>query len=205
MRQDCQIRGLTMSLTKAHTVHVKGHVTHNLPGRQRIMVYLQPHGPLSGPLSLRPTQADGKGDFDIRGVGPGSYSLTAVINEGSRSYQARAPVEVGNINVERVNLVIGAGIEVTGHITIEGTETVDVSNVRVMLQPRETGGIMFGGISQGRLDDGRTFRLQDVAPGLFNLMVTGLPSGSYVKSAHSEQVDVLAVGVNTESTLAPLT
>jgi hypothetical protein len=199
-----QLRGLTLSLTKAHTVHVKGHVAYGLPGRQRVMVYLQPRGTMSGPMALRPSQADAKGDFDIRGVGPGSYSLTAVINEGSKPYQARAPVEVGSTNLEKVSLVIGPGIEVTGHVGIDGTETMDLSSVRLMLQPRETGGIMFGGFSPARLDEGYSFRLQDVTPGVFNLMVTGLPSGAYVKSAHSEQTDVLVSGLNTEVPPAPV-
>jgi hypothetical protein len=73
-----------------------------------------------------------------------------------------------------------------------------------MLQPRETGGIMFGGFSPARLDEGRAFKLQDVSVGLFNLIVTGLPSGFYVKSVRSDQTDVLASGLNTEAPPAPL-
>src|SRR5260370_25644754 len=105
------------------------------------MVYLLPRtSSIGGPL--RPTQVDAKGDFDIRGVAPGSYSLTAVINDGSKSYQARAPIDVGSANIEKNNLTIGPGIEVTGHVRIEGTETADLSNFRLMVQPRDTRRIM---------------------------------------------------------------
>ena len=128
----------------------------------------------------------------------------AVINDGSKSYQARAPIDVGIVNIEKTNLTIGPGIEVTGHGRIEGTETADLSNLRLMLQQRETGGIMFGGFSPAKLDDTRAFKLQDVSAGLFNLMVTGLPSGFYVKSVRSDQTDVLASGLNTEVQPAPL-
>src|SRR5260370_21247414 len=198
-----QLRDIMLRLSKAHTVHVKGHVAYSLPGRQRVMVYLLARtSGMAGPP--RPTQVDTKGDFDIRGVAPGSYSLTAVINDGSKSYQARAPIDVGGTNIEKANLTIGPGIEVTGHVRIEGTETADLSNLRLILQARETGGIMFGGFSPARLDDARAFKLQDVSPGLFNLMVTGLPSGFYVKSARSEQTDVLASGLNTEVPPGPL-
>ncbi len=200
-----QLQGIQFRLTKAHTVHVKGHVAYGIPGRQRVMMYLMSRGPgMMGPMALRPTQADAKGDFDMRGVGPGSYSLTAVINDGSKTYQARAPVDVGSTNIERLNIVIGPGIEVVGHVTTEGSEPLDLSNVRVMLQQREIGGIMFGGFSPARLEDGGSFKLQDVSPGLFNVMVTGLPAGSYVKSVRSEQTDVLANGLNTEVPPAPL-
>jgi 5-hydroxyisourate hydrolase-like protein (transthyretin family) len=200
-----QLRGIEFTLTKAHTVHVTGHVGYSVAGRQRVMVYLLPRGPgMNGPMALRPTQSDAKGDFDIRGVGPGAYSLTAVINDGSKSYQARTSVDVGSTNIERLNVVIGPGIEVAGHVTTEGSDPLDLSNVRLMLQTREIGGIMFGGFSQGRLDEGGAFKLQDVAPGLFNLMVTGLPAGAYLKSVRSEQTDVLANGLNTEVPPAPL-
>lgn len=200
-----QIQGMTLTLIKARTVHVKGHVTYTLPGRQRVMLYLLPRGPgFNGPIGLRPTQADAKGDFELRGIGPGSYNLNAVINEGSKSHQARMPIDVGSTDIEKLNLTIGAGIEISGHVEVENTEALDLSNIRVMLQPRETGGVMFGGFSPARIDESRSFKLQDVAPGLMNLVVTGLPSGSYLKSVRSDQTDVLANGLNTEMPAAPL-
>ena len=77
-------------------------------------------------------------------------------------------------------------------------------NIRIMLQPRELGGAMFGGVSQGKIADDRAFKLQDVAPGLFNLMLMGLPSGFYVKAIRSGEIDVLSNGLNTEVAPAPL-
>lgn len=200
-----QVQGMTLTLIKAHTVHVKGHVNYTLPGRQRVMLYLLPRGSgIGGPIGLRPTQADAKEDFDFRSVGPGSYYLNAVINEGSKSYQARTPIDVGNTDIEKVSLTIGPGIEVTGHVAVEGPDALDLSNVRIMLQPRETLGIMFGGFSPARIDENRSFKLQDVAPGLMNLNVTGIPSGAYLKSVRSDQTDVLANGLSTDLPPAPL-
>ena len=200
-----QLRDIALRLSKAHTVHVKGHVSYSLPGRQRVMVYLLPRNSgMGGFPGFRPSQIDAKGEFDIRGVAPGPYYLTAVINDGTKSYQARAPVDVGSASIEKANLTIGPGIEVTGHVGVEGTNTEDLSNLRLMLQTREPSGIMFGGFSQSRLDDSRAFKLQDVSAGLFILVVMGLPPGFYVKSVHSDQTDVLASGLSTETQPPPL-
>jgi hypothetical protein len=200
-----QLRDITLRLSKSHTIHVRGHVAYNLSGRQRVTVYLQPRASgMIGPMPVRTTQVDAKGDFNIRGVAPGSYSLTAVINDGSKTFQARVPLDVGSSNIERITLTIGAGIDVIGHVRVEGAETADLSGVRLMLQPREVGAMMFGGFSPARLDEGRAFTIQNVSPGLFNLIVMGLPSGYYVKSVRSDQTDVQASGLNTEVAPAPL-
>jgi protocatechuate 3,4-dioxygenase beta subunit len=202
-----QVRDVMMRLSKTHTVRVKGHVSYSVPGHPRVNVYLLPRTQgMGGPMPVRPSQIDPKGDFDIRGVAPGSYSLTAVINDGTKSYQTRVPLEVGASNIERANLAIGPGIEVRGTVRVEGNEAqpADLSNLRLMLQPRELGGIMFGGVAPGKLDEGRGFKIQDVSPGLFNLMVMGLPAGFYVKSVRSDQTDVLTTGLNTEAAQAPL-
>jgi hypothetical protein len=200
-----QLRDIVFRLSKARTVHVKGHVSYSVAGRQRPMVYVQPRSPNMGiGMPFRPTQVDPKGDFDIRGVAPGSYSLTAVINDGSKSYQGRAVIDVGSSNIEAANITIGPGVEIPGHVQIEGSGTADLANVRVMLQPRETGGVMFGGFSQARITDDRGFKMPDVSPGLFNVVVMGLPSGYYVKSIRSGETDVLLSGLNTEGAPAPL-
>ena len=54
------------------------------------------------------------------------------------SRQARVPGGVGGTNVEGLNIVIGPGITVKGHLRAEGdSATVDLSNVRLSLQTRE--------------------------------------------------------------------
>jgi hypothetical protein len=197
------IQGMDLKLNKFHTVHVRGHVNYTIPGRQRVMVYLMPKNTMMG-MGFRPNQTDAKGDFDIRGASPGSYAVTAVLNEGSKSYQARANVEVGNSDVDGLTLNIGPGVAITGKVLVEGPEKPDLSSVRVMLQQREFLGMMFGPMSQSRIEEDRSFTLPDVSRGLFNVNVMGLPPGYYVKAIRSEQNDILSNGLNTENSPAPL-
>ena len=92
--------------------------------------------------------------------------------------QARVPVDVGGTtNVEGLNIVIGPGITVKGHLRTEGdSATVDLSNVRLNLQPRESGGIMFGPMGQGKPNADGLFEISNAAADRYNLFVSGLPS-----------------------------
>ncbi|HWU39604.1 MAG TPA: carboxypeptidase-like regulatory domain-containing protein, partial [Candidatus Acidoferrum sp.] len=199
-----QLNGIDLILSKGRTVHVKGHITHGLSGRQNLSIFLTPRNPgaMMGPM--RNNQVDAAGNFDIRHVTPGQYYLTVGLNEGGMSRQARVPVDVGGSNVEGLNIVIGPGITVKGYLRAEGdSATVDLSNVRLNLQPRESGGIMFGPIGQGKPNADGLFEISSVAADRYNLFVSGLPSGAYVKAIRSDQVDVLASGLDITSGASP--
>jgi protocatechuate 3,4-dioxygenase beta subunit len=192
-----QVSGINFTLLKTATVHVKGSVG-NLPAgiQQRIQIMILPRGApfIGGPL--RPTFADAKGNFDIRGVAPGQYMLSANINDGGRSYSTSVAVDVSNSNVENVRLEIGPGVDAAGKIRIEGDTKQSLTTVNVNLRPRETNGIVFGGVSPGRVKDDNTFLLPNVGANLFEVTLFGLPDGFYVKSIKSGQTDVLAAGLD---------
>lgn len=75
------------------------------------------------------------------------------------------------------------------------------------MEPRELGmGAILGGMGSllagggigtdsGKLDDDLSFRLADVSANLYNVTVTGLPDGFYVKTARSGDNDVLLSGL----------
>jgi hypothetical protein len=198
-----QLRDISLRLSKAHTVHVRGHVAYGEAEHPYVNVFLNPQNMMGGGMPLRPAQADPKGDFDIGGVAPGTYYVTAQFNDGQKMRQARTQVDVGTSNVEGVTLAVRPGVEVTGRVKVEDGSTVDLSNVRFMVQPREPAAMMLGS-PPAKIEDGRTFKLADVSAGLFNLVAMGLPSGYYVKSISSDQTDILANGLNTEVSPAPL-
>ena len=114
-----QLRGIDLVLSKGRTVHVKGHITHGLSGRQNVSIFLTPRnfGPRVGPM--RNNQIDAAGNFDIGNVTPGQYTLRASLNEGGTSRQAHVLVDVGGANVEGLNIVIGPGITVKGRLRAE--------------------------------------------------------------------------------------
>src|SRR4051794_22932353 len=112
---------------------------------------LTPRNPngLIGPM--RGTPIDAGGNFDIRNVTPGSYILTATMNDGTSFRQGRLAADVGGTNVEGLNVTVSAGFSAKGQVRSDPDGSpVDFSSVRFMLQPKETN--FFGGASQGKLE-----------------------------------------------------
>jgi hypothetical protein len=145
---------------------------------------------------LRPNFADAKGNFDIRNVAPGQYVLSASANDGTRNYSASMPVDVGNSNLENVNLAISSGVDFSGRIRIEGDTQQNLSNVNISLRPRDSNGIVFNGVPQARVKDDQSFQVQNAGAEIFEMTLFGLPDGFYVKSIKSGETDVLTAGLD---------
>jgi protocatechuate 3,4-dioxygenase beta subunit len=192
-----QVTGINMTLRKTATVHIKGTVTNRPAGvPDRIQVMLVPRSAAGSFVfgGMRPSFADSKGNFDIRGVAPGQYSLSAMLNEGGQNYSANMPVDVGSSSIENVTLALSTGVDIAGKFHIEGDGQANLATVNVNLFPRDNG-IGFGGGS-GPVKDDQTFVLQHVGPGVFGVNVFGLPDGFYVKSIKSGTIDVQENGLD---------
>ena len=59
------------------------------------------------------------------------------MNANGKNYSGSLPVEVGGRNVENLNVTIGTGITLTGHLRVEGETTENLSNIQIRLMPRE--------------------------------------------------------------------
>jgi hypothetical protein len=198
--------GADVGLGKRRTVHVKGHIT-DASGleRRRPMVYLVPRG-LSGFSSMnRPSSIDANGNFDIRSVTSGSYTLVASIQDRGRSLSARLPVEVGNSNVENLSITVNPALNLTGAVRLDGKAVADVSTVQVNLRPRDPIGMMPGGSSPtSKVKADGSFSLANVNPDNYNVTLSGLPDGFYVKAVLMGGQDVLAPGLDVSQGAAAL-
>jgi hypothetical protein len=58
-------------------------------------------------------------------------------------------------------------------------------------------------MGQGKTNADGSFEIYNAAPDRYNVFISGLPSGSYVKSIRSDQVDVLASGLDITSGASP--
>jgi len=201
------VSGINLKLSKARTARIKGRVTHGIaPGRPSISVMLMPRR--SDPMAMimmmnRNRIVDAKGNFELTGVTPGSYLVRANLNANGKNYSGSAPVEVGGRNIENLNVVIGPGAVITGHLRVEGNSNESLSNVQIRLMPREQGVMMFSP-GLGKLNEDGSFRIEDVTADVYNLTLFGLPDGFYIKSIRSGETDALANGVDVTGPVAPL-
>jgi hypothetical protein len=78
--------------------------------------------------------------------------------------------------VENLSLTIGPGMEVTGHLRVEGDKSANLTAVRVALMN------LGSGVQPASLDEQGAFTLRNVNQDRYMLNVAGLPEGFYVKS-----------------------
>jgi hypothetical protein len=85
-------------------------------------------------LGSSPVNADGS--FDIKGVAPGEYNLTATGRDANgQEYTGRTRITVANQDVANLAVTLRAGVEVSGKILLDGTppQQFKMTNLRVSL------------------------------------------------------------------------
>jgi len=78
---------------------------------------------------------------------------------------------------------------------VEGETTQSIASVRVLLQPAETGGMVYGPIPTQQVKEDGSFQLDDVGADRYTVSVAGLPDGFYITRVRSANLDVLAAGL----------
>src|SRR5207244_11218579 len=73
------------------------------------------------------------GSFEISGVLPRSDTLSVFWFEDGRRYQARQSIEVGNADLEGVNLAIMSGITIPGRIVWDGKPSLERDELLVSI------------------------------------------------------------------------
>ena len=182
-----QLLNTDIRLVKTRAVRIRGRVIAPARnGMEGAAVFLMPRGAvmyLPGRPVARP---DTKGNFELRGVTPGSYTI-AVNYTGSNGerYQGRQPIDVGTSDIDNAQITVLSPISVPGHIRVEGQSTAHLREVHVTLEPGEG----MGGSYATSDDDGNiTFR--DVSPDKFRVSVSA-PAGLYAKSARTGDQDLM--------------
>src|SRR5262249_49891039 len=115
-----------LSLVPTRTYRVRGRVigADGDPVKNGVVMLAPRGGVVAGFMSGNMGQIGGKdGGFEVRGVSPGAYTATAMSQNDDTPVSARMDVEVGENNVDNVNLVLSAGREVNGVVRLEGDTT----------------------------------------------------------------------------------
>jgi hypothetical protein len=195
--------GIDVDLRQAHAVTVRGRIVFDGPVKSLRNVY----------VSLTPRAAEGSyslsnygisvrndsGDFEIRGVPPGPYDLSAYWNDGKRQLYGRTLIEVGNANLDGVTCALGSPITLAGRFRVEGGNQFDFTRLGLWLQPLEN--TMGAGGGQVRADG--TFVMENVYDGNYRVHVSGYAEEYYVKSARQGGSEVLESGLTISRSQPP--
>jgi len=215
VRAGANIRGIDLTFTPIPAYHVRGVVTgmpasndrSGFPSIRVAGMEMQEESALDS-RSLPRLMANidpVTGAFDFSGVAPGSYfvSASATVNIGNNSttVRARVPLEVVSSDISNLSLPLTAPAEVQGMLSVEGGPAGGASpspgRMYIRLRPD-----VAGAAPQAT----GNFVLRGVRSGNYQVSVSQLPEGAYLKSVRLADTEILDSGlrVNAEP-LPPLT
>ena len=156
------------------------------------------------------------GSFELQNVSAGAYVLSASIprpNNGPINFDNMSPAERNeyfraqqaeellrpkaslpltvNSDLDGVVLLMGLNGTVSGRIRVEGAATPSLDFVRVLFKNNIPTSILEGGPNSRTVGSDGTFRVENVRPGDYRVVIAGMPDGFYLKGAHVGDTDVL--------------
>jgi len=144
---------------------------------------LEPGG-VRGGLGNRTATLAGDGIYTFTNVAPGQYSVFA----RATTMWGTTSVTVEERSIAKTTVQLRHGQTVSGRISLEGTDTVQLDDVTlsIALQPIE--GAASGGVSGSPLppivaDSNGRFTIPNVIPGTYRISTVGVPVGFTVQSA----------------------
>ena len=165
---------VNFTLLPARTYRVRGVVTGIPPGQKPVVELVAKAGD-----SIHADNDVGPdGQFELRGIGPGSYVLRASAGPDSQLLTARQDISVVAADVDAVKLVVQPSFTINGHLRIEnggGDLTQYAANLRQTELPEDPGFFMspefFG--TNAPADRSGNFVWKNVNPGNYIVQVYG--------------------------------
>ncbi len=187
--------GTDITMVASRLFRVRGRVFNSINSRDvaGISVELKERAGLSGSTFFSSAiTKDSLGSFELTGVLPGSYVLSAQWHDGRKNHYARQVVDIGNSDIENASLVITDGVSLAGQV--HGLDlNNDSSKLSIDFRSRE--GLILPELSHVPVKPDGSFVLPDVPEGLFDLYITGLPQDAFLKAVRFRSRDVLASGL----------
>jgi protocatechuate 3,4-dioxygenase beta subunit len=127
------------------------------------------------------------GSFEIQGVLPGSYTLSAFLFEDGRRYQARQSIDVTSIDVEGIQLTPLPGMDVRGQLVWDAKPNLDKNPLTVSARSADT---ILAYATQFRVTSAGTFLLHELPEGLYRVSTAGQTQDCYLKSIRYAGLEV---------------
>ena len=198
-----EVRGVDVWLQKGRLYRVSGAVAGVPAGSgERVQVSMLPEaGPSPGMGPFTGSNANGK--FVFNSIQPGAYVVSAMLYAQNAPPQTLGSVNVVVASKDIDDLVIQANrgdpLTVTGRVIVEDSGSIPFTGEVIL----ELIGMSRGpGPRPARPQPDGTFMIENVGLGKYNVRVSRLPEGSYLKSITSGGGDVLASGLDLSQSQA---
>ena len=168
---------INVTLIPSRTYRVRGMVT-GIPSGQKALVELTAK---SSQFMMRANDVGPDGQFEVRGVAPGTYVARASIGSDEHALTARQEVRVDAGDVDGIKLVPVPSFAVSGHVDFEGRWPANVTDYGVNLQPVDAPAADDGGFfispdafgSNATVDRFGNFQWKSVNPGTYYVQFVG--------------------------------
>jgi hypothetical protein len=170
--------------------------------RGGIQVTLMRAGSASNPIAdvarrvFGSTRVNPDGTFEIQNVVRGSYIITATLRVRGPEYVGRARIEVGDADLNNVNMTLSAGVAIEGRLSVEQPPPAGFNAAQLRIQLQSTDSFSINRNTAVRNDG--SFRLENVPPGEYRVFVANVQPGWYLESGTVGSQDA----VNTPFTLS---
>jgi len=193
-----QIPSVDFLLEPVHVVNIRGKVFNTIASGTdgNLSVILMQHREVLNDFAPASSQVWNKeGRFEFRDVFPGSYVIRASWSVNQERYSSRRELEVGNADVEGVNVTITRGVDVSGRVAWEQKPPSEAQGVHVALQISDEGPFPSNSGAPVAEPDG-TFLIKNVPEGVYRPQVITGSLDCFLKSARYGGADVTDGGLS---------
>jgi 5-hydroxyisourate hydrolase-like protein (transthyretin family) len=185
--------GVDFRLAPVHAVRIRGRLVPAPTLPNAVNLFLSPHDAsrFAAPFTRRGARVDKKGAFDFQGVLPGSYVLVAFARLAGRQETARLPLEVGDTNLDGIELTLMPGVDIAGHVRFDPGTAPDSKPARMYVILRQPGSGLFVPIVNSEVEPEGSFLLKSVPEGEYRVTMPLVPSESYIQSVTYGGMDAL--------------
>jgi protocatechuate 3,4-dioxygenase beta subunit len=199
-----QLRAGDLVLHKQRTVTVRGHVVVNLPGVARIQsVGISRnlgHSNATGSYVLASVATvNSAGEFQARGLTPGSYTATASVRQERNGYGGSVKFDVGASDIENLAITVDEGLTITGRVVVEGETKEPLNGVKIRFSLASIPPVSAPSWQGNPLAKDLTFRETQMIRDLYSIEMRDLPDGFYVKRIRAGNLDVTYTGLDLRS------
>lgn len=200
-----QLRGIDMTLRRGPTVSVRGRIVHAAAsgtggplrgGAVRLISRGQGLAMPTGQAMPFGAQSDA---FEIRGVIPGSYTLLVDTAWQRRRFTYRQPLDVGPSGIDGLTVTIPSPADLSGQLRLEGQGEINFGAVTVALWAKDSTPVTQ---TTGRAKPDGAFSIEGLMPDNYEVSVSGLPDGLYLKSARFGSDEVIDSGLSLRGAVA---
>ena len=140
----------------------------------------------------------------ISGIPPGTYLLVGQATVDGKPYRGVRTVDIRPEGPGEITIPVEAGIDLAGSLSVEGPGAEKFSATSVSLDPGD--GLPWRGPPlRASVNKDGSFKIAGVPPGVWDIGVSPLPTGGYIKSLRLGDQDVLTEDMTVHSTTtAPL-